>query len=150
MTCLNRGKDDSVPSRIRAQKKPGLYMIHCLINDWRYFGESSNVSGRLSSHKSMLNRRIHPNFLLQTDYEKYGTDAFKFVILFLGDAWTDVTVRRSQELEEILLNRDRTYNKINPNAKENNPFWNQTHTEDTKKKIGDAMRGIPKKMTHLV
>lgn len=60
-------KDNSVQSQIQPRKQPGIYMIRCKKNDWRYYGESKNVSGRLASHRSMLNRQIHPNKRLQLD-----------------------------------------------------------------------------------
>jgi hypothetical protein len=53
-------KDNSVPNQIQPRKQPGLYMIRCTQNDWRYYGESQNVSGRLASHRSLLNRKFIP------------------------------------------------------------------------------------------
>ncbi len=32
-------------------KLPGIYMIFCLANDYRYYGETTNISGRIASHK---------------------------------------------------------------------------------------------------
>jgi hypothetical protein len=29
-----------VPNQIQPRKQPGLYMIRCTQNDWRYYGES--------------------------------------------------------------------------------------------------------------
>lgn len=60
-------EDNSVQKQIQPRKKSGIYMIRCKKNDWRYYGESSNVSGRLASHRSMLKRQIHPNKRLQLD-----------------------------------------------------------------------------------
>ena len=78
LNCLKKENgDNSVPNRILPKKQPGLYMIHCLKNDWRYYGESSNISSRLSSHKSLLNREIHPNRNLQKDWDLYGKDYFE-------------------------------------------------------------------------
>ena len=66
LNCLKKeNEDNSVLNRILPRKQPGIYMVHCIKNDWRYYGESSNVSGRLASHKSLLNRKIHPNKNLQ-------------------------------------------------------------------------------------
>ena len=132
-------------NRIQPRQLPGLYMIHCLENDWRYYGESSNVSGRLASHKSLLNRNIHPNFSLQYDWNTYGPDKFQFVVLHLGNEWENSAVRRGKELEYIIQNRNQAYNVLEGISKpgDKNPFWGKTHSEETKKKIGNAMRGIP-------
>jgi hypothetical protein len=138
-------KDNSVLNRSHPQKLSGLYMIHCLENDWRYYGESKNVSGRLSSHKSLLNRQIHPNKSLQIDWDTYGPAQFQFIILHLGNEWADPVIRRGKELEYIVQNRNIAYNVLDGISKpgDKNPFWSKTHSEETKKKIGDALRGIP-------
>nr|YP_009184719.1 putative GIY YIG homing endonuclease [Oogamochlamys gigantea]YP_009184758.1 putative GIY YIG homing endonuclease [Oogamochlamys gigantea]ALO62834.1 putative GIY YIG homing endonuclease [Oogamochlamys gigantea]ALO62841.1 putative GIY YIG homing endonuclease [Oogamochlamys gigantea] len=146
--CKAIGKEDnSVPNRIKTRKQPGLYMIHCSLNDWRYYGESSNVSGRLSSHRSMLNRGIHPNRGLQMDWEKYGEENFSFIVLYLGQQWEIAEIRRGKEMELIVLDREICYNILegSPGEKsgEKNPFWNRVHRPETKKKISEAMKGLP-------
>jgi hypothetical protein len=143
--CSALIEDHSVPNRIQPRNQSGIYMIHCLENDWRYYGESSNVSGRLASHKSLLNRQIHPNKLLQADWNQYGLSNFQFIPLFLGEKWSDPVIRRGKELELIILNRNISYNVLEGIQKpgDKNPFWGKTHSEETKKRIGDSMKGIP-------
>jgi hypothetical protein len=120
-------------------------MIHCFTNDWRYYGESQNVSGRLASHKSMLHRNIHPNRFLQEDWNQYGEDAFQFVALFMGTEWKLRPTRIAKEIELIVLNRNITYNILEgiSNPGDENPFWGRIHTPEIKKRIGDSMRGVP-------
>lgn len=136
-------KHDSVPNQLYAQKQPGLYMIRCIINDWRYYGESSNVSGRLASHKSLLNGHIHPNICLQNDWNDYGQRMFEFVVLFMGLHWDQSYVRRGKETELIVLNRNLAYNILEDasRAGEKNSFWKRLHTPETKKKISQALKG---------
>ncbi len=135
-----------VPNRIQPRKQPGLYMIRCTQNDWRYYGESSNVSGRISSHKSILTRKIHANYLLQADWNKFGCSCFEFHVLYMGPQWEDSSVRRGKELELIVLDRTLCYNIVESASRpgEQNPFFGRVHTEETKRRIGDAMRGVPK------
>jgi hypothetical protein len=139
-------KDDSVSNQIRPRKQPGIYMIRCNANDLRYYGESTNVSGKLASHKSVLNRKIHSNAKLQHDWNTFGSDAFEFVVLFMGDKWKNKEERLAKETLLIIQERQLCYNflesKFRPNEK--NPFWGKTHSEESKKKIGDSMRGVPK------
>jgi hypothetical protein len=52
------------------------------------YGESQNVSGRLASHRSLLNRQIHPNYLLQ-DYNKYEINCFDYILYFHGPKWNN-------------------------------------------------------------
>ena len=138
-------KDNPVPNRIQPRKQPGLYMIRCIINDFRYYGESNNVSGRLASHRSLLNRKIHPNTIFQHDFNQYGLENFDFVVLFLGPTWENSLIRRGKETELIILDRALCYNILESGLRpgELNPFYGRLHTPEAKKKIGDAMRGIP-------
>jgi len=143
LNCLKKeNEDNSVPNRILPRKQPGLYMVHCVKNDWRYYGESSNVSGRLASHKSLLNRKIHPNQNLQTDWDLYGLDFFEFIVLYMGEKWTEQSIRRGKETELIILDRTQCYNILEDGSRpgELNPFWKRLHTPETKQKIRQALR----------
>jgi hypothetical protein len=157
-TCLNGGHPDiysyavpseyegnSVPNYIQPRQQSGIYMIHCLENDWRYYGQTSNISGRLASHKSMLNREIHPNKVLQMDWNKYGPNSFQFIPLFTGPAWVDLTVRKQKEVLLVVENFAIAYNITYDESKsgESNPFYGKLHTAETKKRIVDSMRGKP-------
>jgi hypothetical protein len=144
-------EDNPVPNRvnrnsIQPRKQPGLYMVRCVVNDWRYYGESTNVSGRLASHKSQLNRSIHPNRVLQNDFNLYGLQNFDFVVLYMGETeWRDKTTREARETELIIQDRAITYNVFADQNRsgERNAFYGRFQTEEAKRKIGDAMRGIP-------
>lgn len=137
-------EDNSVPNRIQPRKQPGIYMVRCSQNDWRYYGESSNVSGRLASHRSLLNRQIHPNTALQVDWNTYGSKSFEFTVLFMGETWDQPLIRRGKELELIVLDRALSYNIFEGSRSgENNPFWGKIQTPETKKKISEALKGRP-------
>lgn len=144
--CLKKkNEDNSVPNRILPRKQPGIYMIYCLKNDWRYYGESNNVSSRLASHKSLLNRKIHPNRNLQKDWDLYGFDFFEFIILYMGERWIKQYIRRGKETELIILDRNQCYNILEDSSRpgELNPFWKRTHTPETKRKISQALKNRP-------
>ncbi len=145
-TSIQGKKDNSVSNRIQPRKQPGIYMIRCTINDMRYYGESQNVSGRLASHKSTLNRKIHFNSKFQHDWNTFGADAFEFVVLFMGPQWENREERQAKETLLIIQDRTLCYNYLESSShpNEKNPFWGKNHTEESKKQIGDAMRGIPK------
>ena len=138
-------EENSVPNRIQPRKQPGIYMVRCIQNDWRYYGESKNVSGRLSSHRSLLNRKIHPNVALQVDWNAYGSENFDFIVLFMGESWNEPSARRRKELELIILDKDLSYNILEGISKpgEKNPFWGKLQTPETKKKISEALKGKP-------
>jgi hypothetical protein len=146
LNCLKKkNEDNSVLNRILPRKQPGIYMVHCIKNDWRYYGESSNVSGRLASHKSLLNRKIHPNKNLQKDWDSYGSDFFEFTILYMGQKWAESYIRRGKETELIILDRTQCYNILEDSSRpgELNPFWKKLHTPETKEKISQALKNRP-------
>ena len=120
-------------------------MIRCVQNDWRYYGESSNISGRLASHKSQLRRQIHTNQSLQVDWTTYGEELFEFIVLYMSDDWSDVQNRRAKETELILFDRARSYNVFDSASRpgEANGFWHRLHTPEAKQKIREALKGRP-------
>lgn len=137
--------DDPVPNRNRPGRHSGIYMIRCARNDWRYYGESSNLSGRLASHRSLLSRTTHPNVGLQTDWSTYGPCAFEFTVLYHGPDWSEVHDRRGRETELIVLDRDRAYNVFESHharSGEKNGFWGRLHSPETKQKIRLAHVGV--------
>lgn len=62
-------------------KISGIYKIECILNNKVYIGQSSNIYYRWSFHKSKLRKNCHINYLLQDDYNKYGENNFRFIIL---------------------------------------------------------------------
>lgn len=139
--------DNPVSNQIQPRKQPGLYMIRCIVNDMRYYGESKNVSGRLASHKSYLRRQIHPCRPLQNDWNIYKSEHFEFVVLFMGPHWENRLERQAKETLLIIQDRSVAYNyleSIHKKPEELNPFWGRKHSEETKKRIGASMRGVAK------
>lgn len=59
----------------------GIYCIHCRTNDKRYIGQSINIIKRKHEHKRALEGNYHTNKHLQSAFNKYGLDSFKFTVL---------------------------------------------------------------------
>lgn len=139
-TLLSKASTNNpVPNRIAPRQLPGVYMILCLANNKRYYGESTNISSRLSQHKSKLRRNIHEVPELQRDWNLYGESFFEFSTLFLSRD-CDKAQRESLELEYITRHYDFCYNKFfkDSRKKENNPFWARKHSEETRKQISKS------------
>lgn len=136
----NASTKNSVPNRIAPRQLPGVYMILCGANNKRYYGESNNVSARLSQHKSRLRRNIHDILELQHDWNIYGETFFDFVPLFLFKTF-DKSQREILELEHIARHYNLCYNKFAKGSrkKQNNPFWGHKHSEMTKKQISKSL-----------
>src|SRR5687768_15906274 len=75
----------------------GVYAITCLPNNRRYFGETTRFRSRWTKHLLLLNKGMHHNRELQSDWDLYGADAFEFRIL----EFTDWDKRMAREKEYI-------------------------------------------------
>ncbi len=135
-----------VLNRLLPRQKPGLYMIRCDVNDKRYYGESTNVSARLNSHRSLLKQGIHPCVNLQKDWARYGEEKFDFVPLYMGHAWNTRNERIKKETSLIEFDRLLCYNKYAGFGRsgKDNGFFNKKHSPNTKEAIGSSQRGVPK------
>lgn len=59
----------------------GIYAIINSHDNKIYIGSSKNIKERLKKHKFLLRRKIHHNYRLQYDYNKYGEDGLEFKII---------------------------------------------------------------------
>jgi len=128
------------------RKLPGLYMILCLANDYRYYGQTSNISGRIASHKSMLRRKVHANQKVQNDWNLYGEFHFQFVVLYIGEDWKSKTDRTKMESQLITENSERCYNVFASDQLRIgalNGFYQKRHSEKTKLLMSSIKKGIP-------
>lgn len=132
--------------RLDPRKAPGLYMILCLTNDYRYYGETKDVSGRIASHKKNLRQRIHGNKNLQEDWNNYGESSFVFTILFIGDDWAERSVRIEKEARLITDHPQKCYNvfaSMSDRLADLNPFYKKKHSDETKRLMSLSKKNIP-------
>lgn len=128
------------------RKQPGVYSILCLANDYRYYGETNNISGRIASHKSKLRRRIHENNRMQDDWIKYGESFFEFKALYIGSDWIVKETRLAKEAQLLEQDMDRCYNvfeTFEARIGEKNGFFGRKHSEKTKQIMRLAKKGVP-------
>ncbi len=89
---------------------PGLYLIHCLVNNKYYIGQSVNASYRLGRHYENLIVGKADCKRLQEDWNKYGFTSFKFIVLVSGPSYSDEKIRLDLEKKLIQLNLNSIYN----------------------------------------
>ena len=63
----------------------GVYRIQNIIEDKNYIGKSWNIEQRWRQHIATLKSNKHINSKLQSAFNKYGLDSFKFTILEEAD-----------------------------------------------------------------
>ena len=66
---------------MKIELNSGIYLIVNRINGKLYVGSTRNFSSRRASHFSELRLKRHGNLILQRAFNKYGEDAFDFVVL---------------------------------------------------------------------
>lgn len=66
---------------MRKNKTCGIYYIKNTANNKLYIGQSICIEDRWCKHKGALRRGVHDNILLQKDWDKYGSDCFKLVVI---------------------------------------------------------------------
>lgn len=106
--------------------KSGIYKITCLTTNEIYIGASVSISDRKTNHLRELKHQNHKNYKLQSDYNKYGKDDFKFDILEL------CSKKELNKKEQEYVNLLKPYynicynvtNKTNTNLAEKREFLN--------------------------
>lgn len=78
----------------------GIYRITHIATQRHYVGSSVNLERRKKEHWTRLKNKSHPARHLSASFEKYGADAFEFVILEECDC-TDEKARYASETQWI-------------------------------------------------
>ena len=61
--------------------KSGIYKITNLVNGKVYIGSTNDYLARFREHRTELKRNVHFNTHLQSAYNKYGVQNFKFEVI---------------------------------------------------------------------
>lgn len=120
----------------------GIYIITNIINKKQYIGSSTDIRIRWRNHLKGLKHNEHKNIAMQSDYNKYGKDAFIFEIL--DDDCDNLNRKQLRQLEDEYIDFYKTIEK-GYNIRKNSTF---KHTIESKQKMSCIMKeklknGIP-------
>ena len=147
----------------------GIYCITNLQNGKFYIGSAVDFSNRVSKHKSFLRRNIHANAHLQSAWNKYGEENFKFELLdevkrenllemeqrYIDVLEPEYNIAKSttapnlgrilspewkEHLHNSLVNPSIEKRKEFGNPGEKHPFFGKHLTEEHRKKISIARK----------
>ena len=126
-----------------------IYKIVNIVNDRAYIGQTINFRKRKNDHLMRLRRGIHANDYLQKAFAKYGEESFKFEIIeeVERDNLTEREQYWSDSIGDYNLLVDVRSPWYGPKAEEHKRKISEAHigvfhTEDTKKKISEKLKGM--------
>lgn len=93
----------------------GVYKIINKINNKYYVGSTSNFKKRWNQHIKLLNRNKHKNDYLQNAWNKYGKNAFEFIVV----EYTDVNLIKIIEQRYLDITKTEKEKCYNLNYKAN-------------------------------
>lgn len=111
----------------------GIYAIQNKVTGHRYIGSAQKLSERRHQHFRDLRRGCHHNTYLQHAWNRYGEEAFEFIVLMRCDE-AELLMREQQFLDD----RKPEYNIARI---ADAPMKGRKHTEETKAKMSLVQRG---------
>ena len=122
---------------IDVQNNCGIYRFYNKINGKSYIGKSNNLKHRYNEHIILLNKNMDGCSILNSAWQKYGADNFGYEIL----CYCDESELNETEMHYIKLYD--SYKKGYNCTRGGDGILGYHHTDEAKKKIGDAFRGKP-------
>ena len=115
--------------------RSGIYKITNTANNKIYIGSSKDLAERWASHKQRLRKQTHANAHLQSAWNTYGEDAFRFEVVEYVPDPAHLLKKEQWYLDNTkCLDRECGYN-ICPSA------FSSSHSDETRAKISAARSG---------
>ena len=124
----------------------GIYKITCLINHKIYIGSSFNIKARIKKHFKQLQENKHINPHLQSSFNLYKKENFKWEIVELCSV--DELIEREQFWMDLTNCYDRNIG-FNNCIKSDRPLGYK-HTEENKKIMSILKKGKKLKPEHIL
>lgn len=146
-----------IRSNSKSNRITGIYAIRNLANGKCYVGSSSDhIPKRWKLHKLMLEENRHHSTILQRAWNKYGENSFEFEIV--ERCSPEECINREQYYLDMLVPKynickfagspkGRKYTQKQRKTMRDrmlgnkNPFYGKTHSDATREKISNAVKG---------
>ena len=122
-------------------KITGIYKIVNTVNGHKYVGSGMSVKGRWRTHLHCLRKNKHHSPYLQRAWNKYGEEAFEFIVIEECEPIKEVLLEREQFWIDELHAYGKTGYNGTPKAANSLGY---KHTEESKKKISEANKDRPR------
>lgn len=136
-------------------KLTGIYMIRCKPNGKVYVGQSTNIERRFKEHRKHLNGGYHTNKELQKDWNDYEEDNFEFKVIqkCKEEDLDELEILHTEQLDSFKngYNKTKGGNDFGAKGEDNHmygkcgelhPSYGTHLSEETKKKISEAKKGV--------
>lgn len=128
---------------MRIKNNHGIYKIVNSVNGKVYVGSASCLKGRRVAHWGRLRKGNHHSIKLQRAWEKYGPEAFEFVVIELVSDKAELIAREQHWIDALGAATD-GYNICAVAGRTEGMYW----TEERKRQASERMRGVPKSEPH--
>lgn len=120
----------------------GIYCIENLVNGKKYIGQSVDIYKRWSRHKNELLGNRHKNDHLQSSWNKYGKNNFKFYII------QECSMDELDMLESYYIRTFNTIDRFYGYNRDSGGHYSKVLSDETKRKIGEAHKNKPLSEEH--
>lgn len=117
--------------------KSGIYGIENSKTKEIYIGQAYNIEKRKRVHYSLLKNNKHHNKHLQSSYNKYGKETFKFIVLLYCNK-ENMTMFEQLVVDFCIEKNIKIYNFL---FKCVDSWFGMNHSEETIKKIKEKVSG---------
>lgn len=115
----------------------GIYAIVHIETGRQYIGSAVNIAQRWKIHRHGLSHKKHHSAVMQRAWDKYGAEAFSFVVLEVVDNKADLLKREQHWIDTSACLAPNGFN-ICPTA---GSSFGRVFSQETRKKMSDSRMG---------